>query len=161
MAAIENKELTHSSHTNGAPRAAATGVPKKAPLSLVKAGAVVDATPTAVRALPPSPVETPAVASEESGARGLAGWWRLAQVARVLGTMSLYLFLNDYDIRAAFNQRIAERKLAEANKLGRSAYFKARARDLFLRRALDRLIRFVRFVVYRGAEGTDAKERQL
>ncbi|MFL6281569.1 MAG: ABC1 kinase family protein [Pyrinomonadaceae bacterium] len=162
MAAIENKELTHSSHANAAPRAAAgTGVPKKAPLSLVKVGTVVDATPTAVRALPPSPVETTAVASEEPGARGLAGWWRLAQVARVLGTMSLYLFLNDYEIRAAFNQRIAERKLAEAHALGRSAYFKARARDLFLRRALDRLIRLVRFVVYRGAEGTDAKERQL
>ena len=161
MAAIENKELTHSSHVSAAPRAAATGVHKKAPLSLVKSGAVVDAKAVAVRALSPSPVETPAVVLEESGASGLAGLWRLAQVARVLGTMSLYLFLNDYDIRAAFNQRIAERKLAAAHALGRSAYFKARARDLFLRRALDRLIRLVRFVVYRGAEGTDAKERQL
>src|SRR3954467_6201207 len=161
MAAIENKELTHSLNANAAPRVAATGVPKKAPLSLVKHVAVVDAKTTAVRALPPTPVETPAVVVEDSGASGLAGLWRLAQVARVLGTMSLYLFLNDYDIRAAFNQRIAERKLAEARALGRSAYFKARARDLFLRRALDRLIRFVRFVVYRGAEGTDAKERQL
>src|SRR5215207_9808233 len=106
MAAIEKKEFTHTPGANVAPRAAATNGRKGTPLSLVKAGTVVDA-----RALPPSPAETPAAALEESGARGLAGWWRLAQVARVLGTMSLYLFLNDYDIRAAFNKRVAERRL--------------------------------------------------
>jgi predicted unusual protein kinase regulating ubiquinone biosynthesis (AarF/ABC1/UbiB family) len=162
MAAIENKELTHASSTNGAPLAAASNGRKGAPLSLVKAGAPVDARAAVVRALPPSsPAETPSALAEESDARGLAGWWRLAQVARVLGTMSLYLFLNDYDIRAAFNQRIAERKLDAALALGRSAHFKAWARDLVLRRALDRLTRLVRFFVYRGAEGTNAKERQL
>ena len=161
MAAIENKELTHSSSTNGAPLVAATNGRKGASLSLVKAGAPVDARATVVRALPPPPAETPSALAEESDASGLAGWWRLAQVARVLGTMSLYLFLNDYDIRAAFNQRIAERKLDAARALGRSAYFKAWARDFVLRRALDRLTRLVRFFVYRGAEGTNAKERQL
>jgi predicted unusual protein kinase regulating ubiquinone biosynthesis (AarF/ABC1/UbiB family) len=162
MAAIENKELTHSSHSNGAPHAAGTNGRKATPLSLVKAGSIADAQAAAVRALPPAPVETQAAAEEESGARGWRGWLRLAQVARVLGTMSLYLFLNDYDIRAAFNQRIAERRLAEARPLGRSAYFKAWARDLVLRRMLDRLTRLVRFVVYRGgAEGTIARERQL
>jgi predicted unusual protein kinase regulating ubiquinone biosynthesis (AarF/ABC1/UbiB family) len=161
MAAIENKELTHSSSANGAARAAATNGRNGASLSLVKTGAVVGARADAARALPPpSPVE--AAAAEESRARGLAGLWRLAQVARVLGAMSFYLFLNDYDIRAAFNRRTAERRLEDARARGRSAYFKARARDLFLRRALDRLTRLARFVVYRGgAEGTDAKERQL
>lgn len=161
MAAIENKELTHSSNGNGAARAAVKVVQKKAPLTLVKTGA--QTTPAqAVRALPPARVETQAAAEDEPGARGWRGAWRLAQVARVLGTMTLYLFLNDYDIRAAFNKRIAERQLEEARTLGRTAYFKARARDLFLRRALDRLIRLVRYVVYRGGEeGTAAKERQL
>jgi predicted unusual protein kinase regulating ubiquinone biosynthesis (AarF/ABC1/UbiB family) len=161
MAAIENKELTHSSSTNVAPLAAATNGRKGPPLSLVKAGAPVDARASVVRALPPSPAETSGVEAEESSASGFAGWWRLAQVARVLGTMSFYLFLNDYDIRAAFNQRIAERKLNAARSLGRSAHFKAWARDLVLRRALDRLTRLVRFFVFRGAEGTNAKERQL
>ena len=159
MAAIERKELTHSSHANGAARAAGTNAGKRSQLSLVKAGVAVDARAQAVRALPPSTVETAEIVEE--GARGWRGLWRMAQVARVLGTMSLYLFLNDYDIRAAFNLRIAERRLAEARSLGRSAYFKAWARDLLLRRALDRLTRFVRFVVFRGVEGTDAKERQL
>jgi predicted unusual protein kinase regulating ubiquinone biosynthesis (AarF/ABC1/UbiB family) len=163
MAAIENKELTHSSNANGAARAAMNGVRKKTPLALVKAGAQTQAAPAqAVRALPPAHVETQAVEEEESGASGWRGHLRLAQVAYVLGTMSLYLFLNDYDIRAAFNKRIAERRLEEARALGRTAHFKARARDLFLRRALDRVIRLVRFVVYRGGEeGTAAKERQL
>lgn len=163
MAAIENKELTHSSNGNGATRAAVNVVQKKAPLALVKAGAQTQAASAqAVSALPPAHVETRTAAEDESGARGWRGALRLAQVARVLGTMSLYLFLNDYDIRAAFNQRIAERKLEEARTQGRTAYFKARARDLFLRRALDRLARLVRLVVYRGgAEGTAAKERQL
>jgi predicted unusual protein kinase regulating ubiquinone biosynthesis (AarF/ABC1/UbiB family) len=162
MAAIENKELKQSLHANAAPLVAGTNGRKGAPLSLVKTGAPVEARTTVVRALPSPPVETPLAGAEESGASGLAGWWRLAQVARVLGTMSLYLLLNDYDIRAAFNQRIAERKLDGARALGRAAYFKAWARDLMLRRALDRLIRLVRFFVYRGgAEGTNAKEQQL
>ncbi|HVF66579.1 MAG TPA: AarF/ABC1/UbiB kinase family protein [Pyrinomonadaceae bacterium] len=163
MAAIENKELTHSSSANGAPPAAAANGHSKAPLALVKAGAQTRAAGAqGVRALPPAHVETPAVAEEVAGAHGWRGLWRLAQVARVLGTMALYLFLNDYDIRAAFNKRIAERRLEEARALGRSAHFKARARDLFLRRALDRLVRLVRYVVYRGGEeGTAAKERQL
>src|ERR1700754_1518902 len=113
MAAIENKELTHSSNANGAARAAVKVVQKKTPLALVKAGAQTQAART-LRALPPAHVETQAAAEEESGARGWRGALRLAQVARVLGTMSLYLFLNDYDIRAAFNKRIAERRLEEA-----------------------------------------------
>ena len=161
MAAVENKELTQSSHANGAPRVAGTNGRKGTPLSLVKTGAVADAPKAVTRSLPPAPAETQSAVEEESRASGWRGWWRLAQVARVLGTMSLYLFLNDYDIRAAFNQRIAERRLEESRALGRAAYFKARARDLFLRRALDRFIRLVRIVVYRGAEGTSAKERQL
>ena len=160
MAAIENKELTHSSNANGAARAVSKVVQKKTPLALVKSGA--DVRTTAVPALPPAPAEPHTVAEEEPGAHGWRGLWRLAQVARVLGTMALYLFLNDYDIRAAFNKRIAERKLEAARALGRSAYFKARARDLFLRRSLDQVIRLVRYVVYRGGEeGTAAKERQL
>src|SRR4051794_12698745 len=112
MAAIENKELTHSSNVNGAARANGH---KQASLSLVKPGAPVNARTNVVRALPPSPVETQAVIEEETGAQDWRGLWRLAQVARVLGTMSLYLFLNDYDIRATFNRRVAEKRLAEAS----------------------------------------------
>ncbi|MBV9927059.1 MAG: AarF/ABC1/UbiB kinase family protein [Acidobacteria bacterium] len=97
----------------------------------------------------------------EARARSWRGLWRMLQIVRVLGTMSLYLYLNDYDIRAAFNARVAAKRLAEAKARGRSEHFKARVRDLFLRRALDKLVRAVRYFVYRGAEGSDSKERQL
>ena len=162
MAAIEQKELTQS-YTAGV---AGNGLQKRTQLSLVKAGTGKSAAGnghahTAARALPPSQDEVADVETFKVEARGLAVWWRTLQIARVLGTMSLYLFLNDYDIRAAFNRRAAERKLEDARARGRSDYFKARARDLLLRRALDKLIRLVRFVVYRGAEASVPRERQL
>src|SRR5919204_2247114 len=166
MAAIERKELTHSYTAE----AETGGGQKRAQLALVKTGAGKDgargnghvrALPPARQPAPSSPQQAEAVGAEEFEARGLAAWWRLAQIARVLGTMSLYLFLNDYDIRADFNRRAAGRRLEEARAGARFDYFKAWARDLVLRRALDRVIRLVRFVVYRGAEGTGAKERQL
>jgi predicted unusual protein kinase regulating ubiquinone biosynthesis (AarF/ABC1/UbiB family) len=181
MAAIEREELKHSYTSDAGPRDGANGV-RRTQLALVKPGAdangaaqngagqsVAGQSVAAVgtRALPPArPEPTPTRQAEEVGAgefeaHGFAAWWRLAQIARVLGTMSLYLFLNDYDIRADFNRRAATRRLEEAQAGTRFDYFKACARDLVLRRALDRVIRLVRFVVYRGAEGTEAKERQL
>jgi predicted unusual protein kinase regulating ubiquinone biosynthesis (AarF/ABC1/UbiB family) len=168
MAAIEPKELTQTY-----PPVVVGGnvVRKKTQLALVKSGASKTVTagngharalPTVqTRSLPPTQAEEKEVAAFEAEASGLAAWWRTAQIARVLGTMSLYLFLNDYDIRAAFNRRTAERKLTDARTLGRRAYFKTWARDLFLRRVFDKLFRVVRFLVYRGAEGSDAKERQF
>ncbi len=117
--------------------------------------------------MPPRSLPPPAVHKEEAlvegaevGARGLAGWLRTFQIVRVLGTMALYLFLNDYDIRAAFNRRVAERRRLEARALGRVALFQEWSRDID-RRALDRLIRLVRLYVFRGAEGTAGKERRL
>ncbi|MFL6258014.1 MAG: ABC1 kinase family protein [Pyrinomonadaceae bacterium] len=155
MAAIESEEITQyesspNGHTHGQR------------LALVKPDTGGAAVNGGVRALPPAVVKEDAESDEfEAQARSWRGWWRTLQIVRVLGTMALYLFLNDYDIRAAFNARIAARKLEEAKGRGRSEYFKARARDLFLRRGLDRVARLVRLFIYRGAEGSDSKERQL
>src|ERR1700694_5855014 len=41
--------------------------------------------------------------------RGLRGWLRVGRVAGVLGLFTLYLFLDTYDVRANFNQRMAAR----------------------------------------------------
>src|SRR2546421_4115501 len=169
MAAIEQKELTQS-YTAGV---VGDGLRKRTQLSLVKTGtgksaagnghahAAARALPPSQHALPPSQVEVADVETFKVEARGLAALWRTLQIARVLAALSLYLFLNDYDIRASFNRRVAERKLEEARGRGRSDYRKAWARDLLLRRALDKLIRLVRFMVYRGAEESGARERQL
>src|SRR5919108_6552131 len=43
----------------------------------------------------------------EIRARGWRGWWRIAQIARVLGALSLYLFLEGYEARSNFNRRMA------------------------------------------------------
>jgi predicted unusual protein kinase regulating ubiquinone biosynthesis (AarF/ABC1/UbiB family) len=157
MAAIERKEFERPD----AAAAGGAGVPKGAHLALVKPGARDGDEARDVRALPPSGAENQQAEAFEVEAKGWRGLWRTFQIVRVLGTMSLYLFLNDYDIRAAFNARVASRKLGEARGRGRGEYFRVRARDLLLRRAADKLIRLVRFLVYRGAEGSDARERQL
>src|SRR5215207_7507621 len=155
MAAIEREEVERSYARGG------EDAPRGPRLAVVKPG-TGRAAAGGVPAPPPPPVEKGKEVDEfEARARSWRGWWRTFQIVRVLGTMSLYLFLNDYDIRAAFNARVAARKLEEAKGRGRPAYFKARARDLFLRRGLDRVARLVRYFVYRGAEGSDSKERQL
>lgn len=153
MAAIEREEFKPSYEPSP------NGQTHGSRLALVKPDAAVN---VGVPALPPSPAEKANDVEEfEAQARSWRGWWRTLQIVRVLGTMGLYLFLNDYDIRAAFNARVAARKLEEAKGRGRSEYFKARVRDLFLRRGLDRVARLVRYFVYRGGEGSDSKERQL
>lgn len=91
---------------------------------------------------------------------GLRGWLRAAKIGRVLGTLSLYLYLNDYDIRANFNRRMAVRRREEARARGRIALFQEWSRDVD-RRALDKLIRLLRFLIFRGAEGTSNKEARL
>ncbi len=93
-------------------------------------------------------------------ARGLRGWLRMFEIVRVLGTMALYLFLNDYDVRAKFTRRMAERKREEARARGSVALFQEWSRDVD-RRALDRLIKLTRFAVFRGGEGTQSKETRL
>lgn len=163
MVAIERKDYTEE---------AATRTPSNGDVrpsrSLVlldgKGGATAngsDAHTAAARALSAATERPREILSASVEARGLRGWWRTFEVVRVLGTMALYLFLNDYDIRAAFMSRAAARRLEEARERGRAVYARAWLRDLLLRRAFDKLARAVRLVVLRGSEGTRARERQL
>ena len=117
MAAIERKELEQS-YLPDVP----TGV-QRPQLALVKRGAETGAARNGhsnipARALPGPRTEAAGVEVEKIEAKGWPAWWRTLQIARVLGTMSLYLFLNDYDIRADFNRRAAGRKLEEARGRG-------------------------------------------
>jgi len=85
---------------------------------------------------------------------------RLAQVARILGLFSLYLFLDTYDIRADFNRRMIERLRDEAKAGALNARLRGRSRH-FLLVALDKLIRLLRLIVFRGGEGSDKKAARL
>ncbi len=98
--------------------------------------------------------------NEAISAHGWRGWRRVLQVGRVLGLLSLYLFLDSYDIRATFNERFAQRKREAARKRGRIAQFQEWTRNVD-RRLLDRFIRVLRFLVFRGAQGSEKKEARL
>ncbi|PWT89040.1 MAG: hypothetical protein C5B55_12060 [Blastocatellia bacterium] len=92
--------------------------------------------------------------------RGLKGWLRAARVAQVLGLLSLYLFLDTYDVRANFNRRNANRLREEARGLGSAAQFKTWVRNT-LYVLFDRFVRILRFVIFRGDEGSVRKEARL
>jgi predicted unusual protein kinase regulating ubiquinone biosynthesis (AarF/ABC1/UbiB family) len=106
------------------------------------------------------PALTDDVVAEILAGRGLVGWLRAVRVARVLGLFSLYLFLDTYDVRANFNRRTLARLRQQARKGGLAAQINWWCRDLFFY-LLDRFIRVLRFLIFRGAEGSSRKETRL
>jgi predicted unusual protein kinase regulating ubiquinone biosynthesis (AarF/ABC1/UbiB family) len=105
-----------------------------------------------------------AAKSEDDGALpqklGWRGWLRAARIGRVLALLNLYLFLENYEAQAKFSARMSERRLEEARTEGGAKLRRARRLE-FLRRVLDRLIRAVRYVVFRGADASASKEARL
>jgi predicted unusual protein kinase regulating ubiquinone biosynthesis (AarF/ABC1/UbiB family) len=91
---------------------------------------------------------------------GWRGWWRAAQITRVLGLLSFYLFLENYEAHAKFERRMSARLREEARARGRIALFQEWSRDVD-RGVLDRLIRMTRFIVFRGAAGSEGKEARV
>ena len=135
-----NQALVKSNHSNGN-GLAVTAQPAPKPATQV-------------------PPLTEAMVDEILAGHGLRGWLHAARVARVLGLFSLYLFLDTYDIRADFNNRAVARQRDLARGQGRKARFKAWATtQLYL--AFDRLIRALRYLVFRGAEGSAKKQARL
>jgi predicted unusual protein kinase regulating ubiquinone biosynthesis (AarF/ABC1/UbiB family) len=110
-------------------------------------------------AIPAAPLDDAAVDEILKG-RGLRGWLRIANVGRILGLLSLYLFLDSYDARANFSQRAAKSRREEARARGRFAVFQQWSRDLD-RLLLDKSIRALRFLIFRGADGSLRKENRL
>ncbi len=120
--------------------------------------AVSNAQPTRQTA-PVRPL-TEELVDETLKGRDFRGWLRAAKVARVLGLFSLYLFLDTYDVRADFNRRAVARLQELARQRGRRAQFKAWVNEqLYV--AFDRFIRVLRYLVFRGAEGSAKKQARL
>lgn len=122
------------------------------------AGVATKASSSVKSSSAPAPLTDELVAEILKG-RGLRGWLRLARVIRVLGLFTLYLFLDTYDVRASFNKRMAARRDEETPN-GFAGSLKRRYSD-FVSFSLDRLIRLVRVIVFRGDEGSDRKEARL
>ena len=114
---------------------------------------------------PPKPAAqvqplTEEMVDELLAGRGFHGWLRATRVARVLGLFSLYLFLDTYDVRADFNRRAVTRLRDLAREKGRRAQFNAWIKaQLYV--AFDRFIRVLRYVIFRGAEGSARKQARL
>jgi predicted unusual protein kinase regulating ubiquinone biosynthesis (AarF/ABC1/UbiB family) len=92
--------------------------------------------------------------------RGLRGWLRVARVAKVLGLFSLYLFLDTYDIRSDFNRRMESRKRDAISPTQWIARLEARTRAFALA-GLDKTIRLLRLILFRGREGSANKTARL
>src|SRR5688572_28810933 len=103
---------------------------------------------------------TEEMVNELLAGRGFRGWLRAARVARVVGLLSLYLFLDTYDIRADFNNRAVVRLRDRARERGDRARFSASLKA-GLYNTLNRLIRVLRYVIFRGADGSARKEARL
>src|SRR5678816_2885694 len=123
-------------------------------------GLAVTAQPAPKQTTTQVPPLTEALVDEILAGRDLHGWLRAARVARVLGLFSLYLFLDTYDIRADFNRRVIKRYRDQARERGFAARTSARLR-IFLFWSFDVIIRVLRYVVFRGAEGSARKEARL
>jgi predicted unusual protein kinase regulating ubiquinone biosynthesis (AarF/ABC1/UbiB family) len=108
----------------------------------------------------PPPQLTDELVDQTLKGRGLRGLWRAINVTKVLGLLSLYLFLDGYDVRAGFNRRLAANSREAARVQGRFALFREWSLDA-LRLAFDRAIRLLRFIVFRGAEGSSKKAARL
>src|ERR1051325_10816255 len=112
-------------------------------------------------ASPPRQVRTPPPLTDELvdqllDGRGLRGWLRAARVSIVLGLLSLYLFLDSYDIRADFNRRTIQRLREQARQTNRRERLNLWMRS-WVYEGLDRLIRILRYIIFRGAEGSARK----
>src|ERR1044071_9837837 len=123
--------------------------------------------PTAITASSSSPSETKAprplteeLVAEVLKGRGLLGWLRVARVARVLGLLSLYLYLDSYDIRAEFNRR----HMVRLNQASEDGNFRQRAaafRRQVIHTVFDSSARLVRWFVFRGSDGSTNKSARL
>src|SRR2546425_12937608 len=106
----------------------------------------------------PKPLTDELVAEILKG-RGLRGWFRAGRVAGVMGLFTLYLFLDTYDVRASFNRRMAS-QLSEDTPQSLAARLNKLYRH-FVSFSLDKLIRLVRLIVFRGGGGSEQEKTRL
>ncbi|NNE65055.1 MAG: AarF/ABC1/UbiB kinase family protein [Pyrinomonadaceae bacterium] len=54
----------------------------------------------------------------EKNYKGLRGWFRLAKVSRVIGMLSLYLYLDQYEVHRKYHLKVKAARLETAKNLG-------------------------------------------
>ena len=113
-----------------------------------------------LKVAPPPPPLSDELVNEILEGRGWRGWLRALRIARVLGLLSLYLFLDSYDIRANFKRRTISRRREESSPNNVTARLRQRLRHV-ASYAADKFIRLLRLFVFRGEEGSERKQARL
>jgi len=109
---------------------------------------------------PVGPVpETPEEELIEQNNQGVRGWWRLFKVSRVIGLLSLYLYLDKYDIHYTHKMRFADMRLEKARQFGSLAVLQERINGA-KRWFFDKGVRVVSWVVYRGTRKDEKQQEQ-
>jgi predicted unusual protein kinase regulating ubiquinone biosynthesis (AarF/ABC1/UbiB family) len=91
--------------------------------------------------------------------RGIRGWLRLFKVSRVIGLLSLYLYLDRYDLHYGHIRRFAEQRLEKARQLGPLAVMQVRLNGVgswFF----DKGVRLTSWFVYRGSHKEEVQQKQ-
>lgn len=86
--------------------------------------------------------------------------WRTCQIAWVLGWLALCLFLENYDARARYQQRVRLKQREEARRRGAVSRLQFWSRDLGAR-ARDLLIRAARAVLFGARSASPGGEARL
>jgi predicted unusual protein kinase regulating ubiquinone biosynthesis (AarF/ABC1/UbiB family) len=113
-----------------------------------------------LKVAPPPPPLSDELVNEILEGRGWRGWSRALRIARVLGLLSLYLFLDSYEIRANFKRRTISRRREESSPNNVTARLRQRLRHV-ASYAADKFIRLLRLFVFRGEEGSERKQARL
>ena len=91
--------------------------------------------------------------------QGFRGWWRLFKVSRVIGMLSLYLYLDRYDLHFGHKLRVADQRLQKAREFGPLAVVQERI-NAVPRWFFDKGVRMLRWAIYRGEDRSIKQEQQ-
>jgi predicted unusual protein kinase regulating ubiquinone biosynthesis (AarF/ABC1/UbiB family) len=89
--------------------------------------------------------------SVEKSYHGLKGWLRLARVSQVIGMLSLYLYLDQYELHYKQHRKVAERRMEQARKLNFLAVLGEYIHEIG-RKWFDDSVRFLRWFFLRGED---------
>jgi len=97
--------------------------------------------------------------SIEKNYHGLRGWLRLFHVSRVIGMLSLYLYLDQYEVHHKQHRKIAEYRMQQARKLNSLAVFGEYIHEIG-RWCFDKSVRLTRRIVLRGEANKEIQQEK-
>ena len=97
--------------------------------------------------------------SVEKNYKGLRGWFRLAKVSHVISMLSLYLYLDQYDLHFKRHRQTAARRMEQARKLNRLAVLGEYLHEVG-RWWFDDFMRILRWFFLRGEANKELRQEK-